>query len=135
MPWARPVFVLQMVAMTGLAAQDSSLIFSTTDPGYRTPGFLGNGAFSLITGPLGTGPTASFAAGLYDAAAGDVPRIAELAAWNAVDVWNGHTWLNRTAPDTAALKDYRQTLDMANGLLETSYRWVDGDRKTSINVE
>ncbi|HZH40015.1 MAG TPA: hypothetical protein VFD85_03340 [Gemmatimonadales bacterium] len=127
-----PVVVLSWLAMTGLAAQDSSFLVSTTDPAYRTPGFLGNGAFSLITTPLGTSPAPSFAAGVYDAGPGDVPRLAQLPAWNAIDVWNGRRWLNRITPDTTSLKDYRQTLDMERGLLETRYRWVDGERETSV---
>jgi trehalose/maltose hydrolase-like predicted phosphorylase len=131
----RPVVVLSVVAMAGLSPQDSSFTVSTTDPAYRASGFLGNGAFSLITTPLGTSPAPSFAAGVYDAAPGDVPRIAELPAWSAVDVWNGRGWLNQVAPDTAALKDYRQTLDMQNGLLETSYRWVADAREMPIAVE
>src|SRR5690348_3298887 len=124
-----PVVVLSWLAMTGLAAQDSSFLVSTTDPAYRTPGFLGNGAFSLITTPLGTSPAPSFAAGVYDAGPGDVPRLAQLPAWNAIDVWNGRRWLNRITPDTTSLKDYRQTLDMERGLLETRYRWRSEERR------
>ena len=132
MQWVKPVIVLQVVAMTGLAAQDSSFILSTTDPAYHTPGFLGNGAFSLVTIPLGTGPAASFAAGVYDAAPGDVPRIAELPIWNAIDVWNGRHWLNRVTPD---IKDYRQSLDMQQGLLHTRYHWLDGSTEVAVAVD
>ncbi|HYK11371.1 MAG TPA: hypothetical protein VEV39_11270 [Gemmatimonadales bacterium] len=133
--WVTPVIVLELVAMTGVAAQDSSFLVATTDPAYRTPGFLGNGAFSLVTTPLGSSPAPSYAAGVYDAFPGDVARIAELPAWNTIDIWNGTSWLNRVNADTGLLKDYRQTLDMADGTLETHYRWIDDARETSIVVD
>src|SRR5436190_23684391 len=39
-----------------LPAQDSTFLLTTTDPTYRTPAFIGNGAFSLVGSPLGTTP-------------------------------------------------------------------------------
>src|ERR1043166_6957739 len=93
-----------------LAAQDSTFVLTTTDPTYRAPAFLGNGAFSLVGTPLGTTPSRSFAAGVYDHAPGDVPRIAALPAWSEIDVSDGDGWLNETRPDTGALPHYRQTL-------------------------
>ena len=118
-----------------LSGQDSTFLLATADPTYHTPAFLGNGAFSLITTPLGTAPAPSFAAGRYDHAAGDVPRIAALPAWNAIDVFDGRSWLNQATPDTTTLRGYRQTLDVEHGILETRYDWVDGDRRTSVTVE
>ena len=53
----------------------STFILTTADPRYRTPAFIGNGSFSLVSSPLGTAPALSFAAGVYDHASGDVPRI------------------------------------------------------------
>lgn len=117
-----------------LSAQDSAFILTTADPGYRAPAFVGNGAFSLVASPLGTAPALSLAAGVYDHAPDDVPRIAALPAWNAVDVFDGRAWLNAAHADTASLRDYRQTLDLYDGTLQTSYDWVDGDRRTSVNV-
>src|SRR5207302_8784100 len=100
-----------------LAAQDSTFLLTTTDPTYHTPAFLGNGAFSLVGAPLGTTASLSFAAGVYDRAAGDVPRIAALPAWNEIDVSDGDGWLNETRPDTSALEGYRQTRDLYNRTL------------------
>src|SRR5581483_1493512 len=121
-------------AHAGLAAQDSSFVLATADPGYRTPPFLGNGAFSLVGTPLGTAAAPSFAAGVYDHAPGDVARIAALPAWNAVDWFDGAHWLDAAPPDRARLRDYRQTLDLRDGVLETRYDWDDAGRRTSVLV-
>src|SRR5947209_14716528 len=124
-----------LLCFTGsLAAQDSTFLLTTTDPTYRTPAFLGNGAFSLVGAPLGTTPSLSFAAGVYDHAATDVPRIAALPAWNELDVSDGDGWLNDTPPDTSALQGYRQTLDLYDGTLSTSYEWVHGAKRTAVEV-
>ena len=117
-----------------LPAQDSTFLLTTTNPTYRTPAFLGNGAFSLVGAPLGTTPALSFAAGVYDHAPDDVPRIAALPAWNEIDVSDGDGWLNETRPDTSALEGYRQTLDLYDGTLSTSYEWVHGAKRTAVEV-
>src|SRR5207244_2258483 len=66
-----------------LSAQDSTFVVTTRDPTYRAPAFIGNGAFSLVSAPLGTTAAPSFAAGIYDHGPGDVPRIAGPPAWTA----------------------------------------------------
>jgi len=117
-----------------LSAQDSTFILTTTDATYRTPAFIGNGAFSLVGSPLGTTPSLSFAAGVYDHAPGDVPRIAALPAWNELNVSDGDGWLNDTRPDASALRGYRQTLDLYDGTLSTSYEWVHGAKRTAVEI-
>ncbi len=117
-----------------LPAQDSTFILTTTDPTYHTPAFIGNGAFSLVGSPLGTTPSLSFAAGVYDHAAGDVPRIAALPAWNELNVSDGDGWLNETRPDASALQGYRQTLDLYDGTLSTSYEWAHGAKRTAVVI-
>src|SRR5437773_367558 len=133
-----PTFLLSawllFLLLVSLAAQDSTFILTTTDPTYHTPAFIGNGAFSLVGSPLGTTPSLSFAAGAYDHAADDVPRIAALPAWNALDVSDGDGWLNDTRPDTSALRGYRQTLALYDGTLSTSYEWVHGAKRTAVEV-
>src|ERR1043166_6796985 len=52
-------------------------------------------------------PPPPLAAGVYDHAPGDVPRIAALPAWSEIDVSDGGGWLNETRPDTSALQNYR----------------------------
>ena len=133
-----PTFLLSawllFLLPVSLAAQDSTFILTTTDPTYHTPAFIGNGAFSLVGSPLGTTPSLSFAAGAYDHAADDVPRIAALPAWNVLDVSDGDGWLNDTRPDTSALRGYRQTLALYDGTLSTSYEWVHGAKRTAVEV-
>src|SRR5690348_16976545 len=75
---------LLLVWAAAVAAQDSTFIRATTDPTNRIPAFIGNGALSLVSAPLGTTPAPSFAAGVYDHAPDDVPRIVILPAWNAI---------------------------------------------------
>jgi len=125
---------LLFLLAAALPAQDSTFILSTTDPTYRIPAFIGNGAFSLVSTPLGTAPAPSFAAGVYDHFPGDVARLALLPAWSAFDVSDGTGWLNDVTPDTTALRDYRQTLDLYNGVLHTQYDWVHGGRHTAVDV-
>src|SRR5205823_1250750 len=117
-----------------LSAQDSTFLLTTTDPTYRTPAFLGNGAFSLVGAPLGTTASLSLVAGVYDHSPGDVSRIAALPAWNVIDVSDGEGWLNDTRPDTNALEGYRQTLDLYDGTLSTSYEWVHGAKRTAVEA-
>src|SRR5436853_5442923 len=125
---------LLLLLVASLPAQDSSFALTTPDPTYRTPAFIGNGAFSLVASPLGTTRALSFAAGVYDHAADDVPRIAALPAWNEIDVSDGDGWLNDVAPDTTVLQAYRQTLDLYDGTLRTTYDWVHGAKRTTIEI-
>jgi len=125
---------LLLALAVSLSAQDSTFVLATADPTYRTPAFIGNGAFSLVASPLGTTRALSFAAGVYDHAPGDVPRIAALPAWNEIDVSDGDGWLNDVAPDTTVLQAYRQTLDMHDGTLLTTYDWVHGAKRTTIEI-
>src|SRR2546422_7366228 len=125
---------LLLLLVASLPGQDSSFVLATADPTYRTPAFIGNGAFSLVAAPLGTTRALSFAAGVYDHAPGDVPRIAALPAWNEIDVSDGDGWLNDVAPDTTVLQAYRQTLDLYDGTLRTTYDWVHGAKRTTIEI-
>lgn len=124
------------MAVSGMVcqAQDSSFTFETTSPRPYSPAYLGNGTISLVTAPLGTEPSRSFLAGVYDHSAGDVPRIAAAPDWNEIDVHNGLHWLNANA-SFSGIEQYRQTLDMYDGLLRTHYLWVDGDKRIEVHVE
>jgi trehalose/maltose hydrolase-like predicted phosphorylase len=126
---------LLLLLAVSLAAQDSTFIVSTTDPTYRAPAFIGNGAFSLVSTPLGATASLSYASGVYDHAPGDVPRIAALPVWNAIDVSDGQHWLGQATLDSTSLRNYHQTLDMYEGVLRTSYEWLHGDRHTAVSVE
>jgi protein-glucosylgalactosylhydroxylysine glucosidase len=90
-----------------IAAQDSTFLLVADRPSADFPVALGNGRFSMLTSPRGVDPTHSFLAGLYERARGDVPRIASLPAWNAIDVFDGTSWLGGTTLSDSALRSYR----------------------------
>ena len=83
----------------------------------------------------GIGGSLSLIAGLYENAAGDVPRIAAAPAWNAIDVFDGERWLRATAPSGSSFGAYSQVVDMRNGTARTSYEWSSGSRRTSVHTE
>ena len=116
------------------ARPDPSFVLATADPMYRAPAFIGNGAFSLLATSLGTTPAQSFAAGVYDRAPDDVPRLAVLPAWNVLDVFDGDAWLSDQAPGGGTLRSYRQALDMYDGTLHTRFEWASGANTTAIDV-
>lgn len=72
---------------------------------------------------------------VYDHGEDDIPRIAALPAWNEVNFFNGKNWLNDVTLSEHTLRTYQQILDMYNGCLETSYQWVDGEKRASIAVQ
>ncbi len=124
-----------VVSTTALLAQTNPFELRIDKPVPYTRTYLGNGNLGVATTPLGTTAAESFLAGVYDAEASDVPRIAALPAWNEVNWFDGNAWLNDTPVESGALHDYRQTLNMHDGALRTEYRWVNQDRSTSVTVE
>ena len=117
------------------SAADSAFVLSTDDPGRKPSPFIGNGHLGLVVPPLGIGGSLSLLAGLYDQAPGDIPRIAAVPAWNAIEVFDGERWLPATASADGSVAGYRQAIDMRTGTAVTSYDWVDGARRTSVRVE
>ena len=63
-----------------LGGQDSSYILSTRDPVNPWPTQIGNGRLALNTSSLGTAPTYSYMAGIFDHATRDTPRPFEREA-------------------------------------------------------
>jgi trehalose/maltose hydrolase-like predicted phosphorylase len=116
-------------------AGDSAFILSTDDP-HRSPSpFIGNGQLGVLIPPLGLGGSATFLAGLYEEAPGDVPRIAGLPAWTAVSVFDGMHWLGAEPSPAGAVSGYHQSVDMRTGTARTSYDWDAGAGKLSVRVE
>lgn len=126
--------VLALAFSATATAQDRSFVLQADTPQPYTAAYLGNGAISLVTTPLATEPARSFLAGVYDHSAGDVPRIAAAPAWNEIDVSNGSHWLNADT-SFAGIEQYRQVLDMYDGLLRTDYVWNDAGKRIRIHVE
>lgn len=131
--------VLGVLATPGIAAQgaagDSAFVLSTHDPARSPSPFIGNGHLGGRIAARGTAPAPAFVAGLYDEAAGDIPRIAAVPAWSTIDVHDGAHWLNAGTITAGTLQRYRQTLDMRTAIVRTAYDWVDGARRTSVAVE
>jgi trehalose/maltose hydrolase-like predicted phosphorylase len=116
-------------------AQDSSFIFITKNLSNYTPASLGNGYFSIESSLSGTRQTGSYMVWVYDHGAHDVPRIARLPAWNEINYFDGINWLNNEKINSSKFQDYKQTLDMYDGLLKTEYFWQDNSRYTSVKTE
>jgi len=116
---------------TLLFGADRTFILETQSWTPYTRTYLGSGVIGLSSTRLGTDPAESFMAGVYDHAPGDVPRIALLPAWNAVDVFNGANWLNHAT----SVNHFHQTLDMYEGTLRTRYDWADGAREIGVLVQ
>ena len=114
---------------------DSAFVLSTADPARTPSPFIGNGHLGLVVPPLGIGGSLSLLAGLYERGPGDIPRIAAVPAWNAIDVFDGERWLGGKPPADGSVAGYRQAIDMRTGTAVTSYDRVDGRRRTSVRVE
>ncbi|MFZ0590722.1 MAG: hypothetical protein WAM39_09580 [Bryobacteraceae bacterium] len=123
------------IACTSVArTADVSFQFEAHSPQPYAPAYLGNGVISLVTTPLGTEPGRSFVAGVYDETPGDVPRIASAPTWNEVDIFNGSHWLNSATPPLP-IENYHQVLDMYDGILRTTYIWMQDNRRIGVDVE
>jgi trehalose/maltose hydrolase-like predicted phosphorylase len=119
------------------SAPDTAFLLTTTDPARAPSPFVGNGRLSVIVPALGLGASRSFVAGLFEEAEGDVPRIASVAAWNALAFHDGAAWLglDSTVPVNTSVRDYRQVLDLRTGTATTTYEWVNGTNRTGVEVE
>ena len=101
-------------------------------------GYGSNGADLISLAPYWAKllPGASFVAGIYENAPGDVPRIAMTPAWTAIAVSNGGRWLDSTAVAAGAVREYRQVVDMRSGSARTSYEWAaDDSRRIAVATE
>ena len=128
------LIVVPCVRPALLDGQDTSYVLSTLDPVNPWPTQIGNGRLALNTSSLGTAATYSYMAGIFEHAPRDVPRMASLPAWNEIDFSDGQSWLNNPNVPVSSLQSYRQALDMRTGSMRTRYDWVDGERRTSIDV-
>ncbi len=118
---------------TSVFAQGKSFILTANgvNPKYVAT-YVGNGNVGVSSSQLGTLPTHSYMAWIYEHYPGDVARIASLPAWDAVNFFNGKSWLNSTHATDKTLSKYHQTLDMYDGILKTAYEWNDAGRRTEI---
>jgi hypothetical protein len=107
-------------------------------PGYF-PAYLANGYLSTLSAPRGTEATRAYVVALMDYAAGDISRPAAVPGWTEIDFSSsaagaGQAWLNKAPLNERHFKDYRQTLDLHEATLTTSYRYLDHGRETAVEV-
>ncbi|MGC8594579.1 MAG: hypothetical protein ACP5US_07980 [Candidatus Kryptoniota bacterium] len=99
-----------------------------------TPTYLGNGNIGVSSSQSGTRATYSYMAWVYEHFPGDVARNAALPAWNEVNFYDGKNWLNNIKIVEGQFENYHQSLDMYNGVLSTSYVWIDHGKATEVSV-
>lgn len=129
---------------TGVPAEspvDPSFVLTAgpQDLAQYFPAYLANGYLSTLSGPRGTEGTPSYMVAFMDYTAGDISRPAQLPGWNELDYSTGPTptgqrWLNGAPLGEARFGDYRQTLNLQEATLETSYVYRDGGRQTGIRI-
>src|SRR5205807_220575 len=89
--------------------------------------------------PRGTEATRAYLVAFMDYTAGDISRPAAAPGWTAIDfspspAGPGQQSLNRAPLNEGRFKDYRQTLDLHDATLTTSYRYLDHGRATGVEV-
>lgn len=123
-------------------AADSSFELTATEanPESYFPTYLANGYFSTMTAPRGTEANAAYLVAFMDRAPQDVARPAAIPGWTGIDYSSGSSsagefWLNQTRISPQSLSEYRQTLNLYDATLTTSYRFTDATRReTRIRV-
>jgi hypothetical protein len=103
------------------------------------PAYLANGYISTLSAPRGTEATRAYLVAFMDYAAGDISRPAAVPGWTEIDFSSspagpGQAWLNRAPLKERSFKEYRQTLDLRDATLTTSYRYLDRGRETAVEV-
>ncbi len=114
---------------------DSFILAANKVSAKYTATYLGNGNLGVSSSQLGTLPTHSYMAWIYEHYPGDVARNASLPGWNAINYFNGKNWLNDAKISSEILQDYRQTLDMYDAVLNTRYKWNDNGKITGVEAE
>jgi protein-glucosylgalactosylhydroxylysine glucosidase len=134
-----PVFAA--TAMPAFAGADDTFTLSASAQDFDTyfPSYLANGYFSTMTAPRGTEGNLAYMVAFMDYAKDDESRPAAIPGWSEIDYSTGdsaagHFWMNQVPVNAALFKDYRQTLNMKEATLTTSYRYVDHRRSTQIKV-
>jgi len=133
--------LLLAAAMPAFAYADDTFSLSATaaDFGNYFPSYLANGYFSTMTAPRGTEGNLAYMVAFMDYAKDDESRPAAIPGWSEIDYSAGdsaagHFWMNQVPLNPALFSDYRQTLNMKEATLTTSYRYLDHRRSTAVKV-
>jgi hypothetical protein len=143
------VLAVGSLSQPGRAAEDaageddSSFLLTATSkdlPSYF-PTYLANGYASTLTGPRGTESNLAYLVAFMDYKKDDISRPAAIPGWTGIDYSTGLSsagqfWLNEVKLGEKAFQNYRQTLNMRDGTLTTTYRYTDDSGKsTDIRIE
>ena len=138
MPLRKLVLILCLLSATAFSAVDTShsdFILRTAELEPYTPGFVGNGHFSLVTTRLGITNAESYMAWVYDHGQDDIPRIAVIPAWNGIDLKNGGVSLSEITLSPSTIRSYTQQINMYDGTLDTKYQWINGENVTDVDTQ
>ena len=121
---------------------DPSFLLTATSSDFDRyfPTYLANGYLSTLTGPRGTESNLAYLVAFMDYTKEDIARPAAIPGWSGIDYSTGKStagefWLNGVKLGAKAFSDYRQTLNLHDGTLSTSYRYTDDSKKsTDIRV-
>jgi len=132
---------LTLSAVPAWAGPGPSFTLEATaaDFGSYFPSYLANGYFSAMTAPRGTEGTLGYLVAFMDYAKDDLSRPAAIPGWTEIDYSTGdspagHFWMNQVPLSPHAFTNYRQTLNLLEATLTTTYRYVDHERSTDIKV-
>ena len=122
--------------LTHAHATDPSFLLTASSDNFGNyfPSYLANGYFSTMTSIRGTEPNPGYMVAFMDYAKDDIARPAAIPGWSEVDYNPGGGWLNSTRLSKDIFADYTQTLNMHDGTLSTSYRFVYANKSTDIKV-
>ncbi|HEY7964703.1 MAG: glycosyl hydrolase family 95 catalytic domain-containing protein [Steroidobacterales bacterium] len=130
--------VLSCVATVAYCDPDPSFVLSTTSVAVDSyfPTYLANGYLSTMTGARGTESNLAYLVAFMDYTKEDIARPAAIPGWSGIDYSTGKSsagefWLNNVKLGPQAFAGYRQTLDMYDGTLTTSYRYTDDSKKST----
>jgi protein-glucosylgalactosylhydroxylysine glucosidase len=136
-----PLLWLAATVVSAQAAPDASFSISASaeDFDHYFPSYLANGYFSTMTAPRGTEGNLAYMVAYMDYANDDMSRPAAIPGWSEIDYSTGdsaagHFWMNQVAVTSAQFTDYRQTLNLQEATLTTSYRYIEHNRSTRIKV-
>jgi trehalose/maltose hydrolase-like predicted phosphorylase len=121
------------------ADTDPSFLLSASSADFAAyfPSYLANGYWSTMTGPRGTEGNLAYMVAFMDYAAKDIARPAAIPGWSEINYSTGKSsagefWLNDAKLGPKAFADYRQTLDLHDATLVTSYRYTDDSQRSTL---
>jgi len=125
-----------LLAAPAFGRTDPSFLLTATSKNFGSyfPGYLANGYFSTMTAPRGTEAAPGYMVAFMDYTKGDISRPAAIPGWSEIDYNPGGGWLDSTRLDKKIFVDYAQTLNMHDGTLSTSYRFVYANKATDVKV-